>query len=110
MKKVIKTVVTCWAAYFVTSYVAYGVSDNLKNTGKAMLESKKRKLNGEEPLDMEIKPGILVAIDNLKEFTDDLKEHVLFHKKTDEQMMQENIDAIQEQESEQAVEAQTDAN
>ena len=75
MKKVIKTVVTCWAAYFVTSYVAYGVSDNLKNTGKAMLESKKRKLNGEEPLDMEIKPVILVAIDNLKEFVDTTKQY-----------------------------------
>lgn len=67
-------------------------------------------LLSEKTDDMTNKQFLQKVIDNIKEFTDDLKEHVLFHKKTDEQMMQENIEAIQEQENEQAVEAQTDAN
>ena len=46
------------------------------------------------------------VIDNIKEFTDNLEENVLFHKKTDEEMMKENIEAIQQEEQEQAMEAQ----
>jgi hypothetical protein len=67
-------------------------------------------LLSEKTDDMTNKQFIQKVVDNLKEFTDDLEENVLFHKKTDEQMMQENIEAIQEQENEQAVEAQADAN
>jgi hypothetical protein len=67
-------------------------------------------LLSERTEDMTNKQFIQKVVDNIKEFTDNLEENVLFHKKTDEQMMQENIEAIQEQENEQAVEAQTDAN
>jgi hypothetical protein len=67
-------------------------------------------LLSEKTDDMTNKQFLQKVIDNIKEFTDNLEENVLFHKKTDEQMMQENIEAIQEQENEQAVEAQTDAN
>jgi hypothetical protein len=65
-------------------------------------------LLSERTEDMTNKQFIQKVVDNIKEFTDNLEENVLFHKKTDEQMMQENIEAIQEQENEQAVEAQTD--
>lgn len=40
-------------------------------------------------------------IDNIKSFTENMEERVVFHKKTDEELVQENIAAIQEQESEQ---------
>lgn len=76
MKKAIKTVATCWAAYFVTSYVLYGVSDCMRETGNAMLESKKAKMNGEEPVNMEAKFVIAKAIDNFKEFGRITKEYV----------------------------------
>jgi hypothetical protein len=56
------------------------------------------------------KQFIQKVIDNIKEFTNELEERVLFPKKTDEQVMQEEIASIQEQENEQAMEAQTDAN
>jgi hypothetical protein len=46
------------------------------------------------------------VIKNIKEFTDGLEERIIMPKKTDEQMIQENIEAIREQENEQAVEAQ----
>ena len=62
----------------------------------------------EKTEDMTNKQFIQKVIDNLKEFTDNLEENVLFHKKMDEQIMQENIEAIQEHENEQAMEAQTD--
>lgn len=52
------------------------------------------------------KQFIQKVIDNIKEFTDGLEERVLFHKKTDEQVMQEEIAAIQEQEQNDAMEAQ----
>ena len=67
-------------------------------------------LLAEKTEDVTNKQFVQKVIDNIKEFTDNLEENILFHKKTDEQMMQENIEAIQEQENEQAVEAQTDAN
>jgi hypothetical protein len=35
-----------------------------------------------------------------------MEEQVIFHKKTDEEMMKENIEAIQQNEQEQAMEAQ----
>lgn len=45
--------------------------------------------------DMTNKQFIRKFIDNIKEFTDGLEERVLFPKKTDEQVMQEEIAAIQ---------------
>lgn len=65
-------------------------------------------LLGEKTENMTNKQFIQKVVDNIKDFTDNLEENVLFHKKTDEQMMQEEIAAIQEQENEQAMEAQTD--
>ena len=56
--------------------------------------------------DMTNKQFIQKVFDNIKEFTDNLEENVLFPKKTDEQMMQEEIAAIQEQEQNDAMEAQ----
>ena len=48
--------------------------------------------------DMSNKQFIQKFIENLKEFTDNMTESVLFHKKTDEEVMQENLAAAQEQE------------
>jgi hypothetical protein len=67
-------------------------------------------LLSEKTEDMTNKQFIQKVIDNIKEFTNELEEHVLFPKKTDEQVMQEEIVAIQEQEQNDAMEAQTDAN
>ena len=64
-------------------------------------------LLGEKTEDMTNKQFIQKVFDNMKEFTDNLEENVLFHKKTDEQVMQEEIAAIQEQEQNDAMEAQT---
>lgn len=60
----------------------------------------------EKTEDMTNKQFIQKVIDNIKEFTDNLEENVLFPKKTDEEIMQEEVSAIQEQEQEQAMEAQ----
>lgn len=67
-------------------------------------------LLSEKTEDMTNKQFIQKVIDNIKEFTNELEERVLFPKKTDEQVMQEEIGAIQEQEQNDAMEAQTDAN
>jgi hypothetical protein len=56
------------------------------------------------------KQFIQKVIDNIKEFTDNLEERILFPKKTDEQVMQEEIAAIQEQEQNDAMEAQINGN
>jgi hypothetical protein len=63
-------------------------------------------LLSEKTEDMTNKQFIQKVIDNIKEFTNELEERVLFPKKTDEQVMQEEIASIQEQENEQAMEAQ----
>lgn len=46
------------------------------------------------------------VIANIREFTDGLEESVLLHKKADDELMKENMEAVQEQEQEQAMEAQ----
>lgn len=56
--------------------------------------------------DLTNKQFIDKMIANIKEFTDNLEESVLLHKKTDEEIVKENIEAAQEQEQEQAMEAQ----
>jgi hypothetical protein len=56
--------------------------------------------------DITNKDFINSVCDSIKEFTEELEEHVLFPKKTDEELMQENIEAIQEQEQNDAMEAQ----
>jgi hypothetical protein len=67
-------------------------------------------LLSEKTEDMTNKQFIQKVFDNMKEFTDNLEENILFPKKTDEQVMQEEIGAIQEQEQNDAMEAQTNAN
>ena len=44
------------------------------------------------------------VIENMKEYTDGIEERVIFPKKTDEEMMKEEIEAINEQENEQVTE------
>lgn len=46
------------------------------------------------------------VIKNVQEFTGNLTETVILHKKTDEEIVKENIDAIEEQEMNDAMEAQ----
>lgn len=50
----------------------------------------------EKTEDVTNKQFIEKFIENLKEFTDNMTESVLFHKKTDEEVMQENMEAAQE--------------
>lgn len=67
-------------------------------------------LLSEKTEDITNKQFIQKIIDNIKEFTNDLEEHVLLPKKTDEQIMQEEVAAIQEQEQNDAMEAQINGN
>ena len=46
----------------------------------------------------------------MKEIADDLNESVLFHKQTDEELMQENIEAISEMENEKVLNQQNENN
>lgn len=64
-------------------------------------------LLSEKTEDITNKQFIKKVVDNINGFTDNLEERVLFHKKTDEQVMQEEIEAIQEQEQNDAMEVQT---
>jgi hypothetical protein len=65
-------------------------------------------LLSEKTEDMTNKQFIKKVFDNMKEFTDGLTESVLFPKKTDEERMKEEVEAIAQTEQEQAMEAQTD--
>jgi len=67
-------------------------------------------LLSEKTEDMTNKQFIQTIIESIKHFTEDLEERILFPKKTDEQVMQEEIAAIQEQEQNDAMEAQANAN
>ena len=65
-------------------------------------------LLSEKTEDMTNKQFIQKVFDNMKEFTDGLTESVLFPKKTDEERMKEEVEAIAQTEQEQAMEAQMD--
>ena len=56
--------------------------------------------------DMTNKEFINRVCDTIKELTDVLEESVILHKKTDEELVQENIEAIQEQEQNEMMEEQ----
>lgn len=56
--------------------------------------------------DMTNKQFIDKIVANIKAFTDNLEESVLLHKKTDEEIAKENIEAAQEQELNNTMEAQ----
>lgn len=67
-------------------------------------------LLSEKTEDMTNKQFLQKVFDNIKEYTEELEENVLFPKKTDEQVMQEEVAAIQEQEQNDAMEAQMNGN
>ena len=67
-------------------------------------------LLSEKTEDMTNKQFIQTILESIKHFTEDLEERILFPKKTDEQVMKEEIDAIQEQEQNDAMEAQINGN
>lgn len=64
----------------------------------------------EKTEDMTNKQFIQKVFDNMKEFTDGLEENILFPKKTDEEIAKEEIEAIAQNEQEQAMGAQVDGN
>ena len=82
----------------VSSFLVY--EDYVHNIAKNSI------LLSERNEDLTNKQFIAKVIANIKDFTDNLEESVLLHKKTDEEVMKENIEAEQEQELNDAVEAQ----
>ena len=82
----------------VSSFLVY--EDYIHNIAKNSV------LLSERNEDLTNKQFIDKVIANIKDFTDNLEESVLLHKKTDDELMKEEISAIQEQENEQAMEAQ----
>ena len=86
----------------VESFLVY--EDYLHNIARNAI------LLDEKTEDITNKQFIKKVVDSINEFTNDLEEHVLFPKKTDEQVMQEEIEAIQEQEQNDAMEAQINGN
>ena len=67
-------------------------------------------LLSEKKEDMTNRQFFDAIIKNMQEFVECMEEQIIFHKKTDEEMMKENIEAIQQNEQEQAMEAQVDGN
>ena len=63
-------------------------------------------LLSEKKEDMTNKQFFNDVIKNMQDFIEGVDERVIFHKMTDEEMAQANIEAIKEQEQEQAMEAQ----
>ena len=63
-------------------------------------------LLSEKKEDMTNKQFFENVIKNMQDFIEGVDERVIFHKMSDEEMAQANIEAIQEQEQEQAMEAQ----
>ena len=63
-------------------------------------------LLSEKKEDMTNKQFFNEVIKNMQDFIEGVDERVIFHKMTDEEMAQANIEAVQEQEQEQAMEAQ----
>jgi hypothetical protein len=82
----------------VSSFLVY--EDYIHNIAKNSV------LLSEHKEDVTNKQFIDGVIANIREFTDGLEESVLLHKKTDDELMKENMEAVQEQEQEQAMEAQ----
>ena len=82
----------------VGSWLVYFKYINILATNSILLEEHKE--------DVTNKQFVEQFISRIKEFTDGLEESVLLHKKTDDELMKENMEAVQEQEQEQAMEAQ----
>ena len=82
----------------VSSFLVY--EDYIHNIAKNSV------LLSERNEDLTNKQFIDKVIANIKNFTDNLEESVLLHKKTDEEIAKENIEAAQEQELNESLEAQ----
>lgn len=82
----------------VSSFLVY--EDYIHNIAKnsVLLDVRNEDLTNKQFIDK--------MIANIKDFTDNLEESVLLHKKTDEEIAKENIEAEQEQELNNAMEAQ----
>lgn len=104
------------------SWYLYNIFSPLYSIGESEIESflvyeeyvhgiaRQSVLLSEKNEDVTNKCFIEKVISNIKDFTDGIDERILFHKKTDEELIKENIEAIQEQEQEQAMEAQINGN
>ena len=82
----------------VGSWLVYFKYINILATNSILLEEHKE--------DVTNKQFVEQFISRIKEFTDNVDEHVLFHALSDEERMKQEIDAIQQNEQEQAMEAQ----
>ena len=63
-------------------------------------------LLSEKKEDMTNRQFFDAIIKNMQEFVEGMEEQIIFHKKTDEEVVKENIEAIQEYEQEQTMEEQ----
>lgn len=63
----------------------------------------------EKTEDITNKQFVEAVIKNMNDFVENIDEHVIFHKKTDDELIKENIEAIQEQEINDSMEEQDDA-
>lgn len=82
----------------VGSWLVYFKYINIVATNSILL--------GEHKEDVTNKQFVEQFISRIKEFTDSVDERVLFHALSDEERMKQEIDAVQEQEQEQAMEVQ----
>lgn len=94
------------------SWWVFVIFDGLYSIGESEVESfivyldyvfgiaKNSILLSEKTEDMTNKQFVERTIANMRDFTDNLTENILFHKKTDEEVLRENIDAVMEQETE----------
>ena len=83
----------------VSSFLVY--EDYIHNIAKNSV------LLSERNEDLTNKQFIDKVIANIKDFTDNLEESVILHKKTDEEIAKEEMEAVMATEQEQAMEAQT---
>ena len=82
----------------VGSWFVYFKYINILATNSILLEEHKE--------DVTNKQFVEQFISRIKEFTDNVDERILFHALSDEERMKQEMEAIQEQEQEQAMEAQ----
>ena len=92
------------------SWYLYNIFSPLYSIGESEIESflvyeeyvhgiaRQSVLLSEKNEDVTNKCFIEKVISNIKDFTADIDERILFHKKTDEEVMQENIQSIQQEE------------
>ena len=82
----------------------YGIGETVSETFITYLDyvcviAKNAIILSEKTEDMTNRAFLDKFIENVKEFTKDMTEGVIFPKKSDEEVMQENIEALQERES-----------